>query len=336
MDALTGKVVVITGASSGLGRAAALEFAKAGCKLVLAARRADALEETAALCRRTAPETLVVETDVTDESAVQHLADRALDLTGKIDVWVNNAGVTLFGTLEDAPWEEHRRVIETNLFGAMLGARVVMPVFRYQGSGVLINVGSILSKVGQPYVPSYVISKFGLRGLTATLRTATADDPDIHVCSLLPYAFDTPHFESGANHIGLDPHAMPPMQEPEEVARALVDLVRHPRREQHVPRYATLGLAIHELFPEVVERAILHVVREWHFGYAKMPESSGNLFHSPQPEARVHGARPARTSLPRLFAWAAGHLLRAWLVPRRRLDTRPIGGIAPPLRPHSV
>src|SRR5690606_17479042 len=144
------------------------------------------------------------------EDAVDALVERTLAAFERIDVWVNNAGVTLFAPLEGAPFEQHRRVIETNLFGPMYAARAVVPIFRRQGRGVMINVGSILGKVGQPFVPSYVISKFALRGLTEALRAELADAPDIHVCSLLPYAMDTPHFESGANRVGRAAHPMPP------------------------------------------------------------------------------------------------------------------------------
>lgn len=325
MKSLQGKVIVITGASSGLGRAAAIEFARRGCRVVLGARREDALEETARLCRQEGAEALVVETDVTKEEDVRALAERALGMTGRIDAWVNNAGVTAFGSLEDGPFDIHRRVIETNVFGSMFGAREAIPIFKRQGSGVLVNVASVLGEVGQPYVPSYVISKFAVRGLSETLRTAVADHPNVHVCTLLPYAFDSPHFESGANQIGLDAHPMPPQQSPEKVARALVSLVEKPRRELHVPRYAPIGLALHALMPATVERAILHLLREWHFGYRAEPKKTGNLF---APEwrdegaKRTHGTRRARVSLPRMLAWSVAHFAR---LPRSRS-----------LRPHSA
>src|SRR5688572_30839801 len=152
---LRGKVVVITGASGGLGRAAAVQFAARGATVVLAARREQALDDTAALCRRAGGRALVLVTDVTIRDQVQRLAEFAMADGGGIDVWVNNAGVTLFGTLDDAPLEEHRQVIETNLFGALHGALAVTPIFRRQGRGTLINVGSVLSDVGNPFVPSY-------------------------------------------------------------------------------------------------------------------------------------------------------------------------------------
>jgi short-subunit dehydrogenase len=310
MTNLKEQLVVITGASSGIGRAAAMELARRGCVLVLAARRVAALEVTAEQCRRLGAEVLVVETDVTDEAAVTRLAERALSLRGRIDIWVNNAGVTAFGMLDEVPMEDHRRVIEVNVYGAMHGARAVLPIFRRQRAGVLINVGSILSKVGQPYVPSYVISKFAVRGLTETLRAAYADEPNIHICSLLPYAVDTPHFQEGANHVGLDAHSMAPMQSPETVARALAALAERPRRELHVPRVAALGLVLHDLLPATVERMILHIVREWHFGFQPQPETHGNLFAPTTSQGEVHGRRPARIRFGGLLWWTAGHFLR--------------------------
>lgn len=309
------KVVVLTGASSGLGRAAAIRFAEHGAFVVLAARRTDALEEVATACRAAGGDALVVVTDVTHEGQVAALVRAALARTGEIDVWVNNAGVTLFSPLEEAPFDEHRRVLETNLFGAMYAARAVVPIFRRQRRGVMINVGSILSKIGQPFVPSYVISKFALRGLTEALRAELADERDVHVCTLLPYAIDTPHFESGANRVGRDAHAMPPVQQPEDVARALVALAEHPVRERHVPRIAVLGLGLHALLPRTTERVILSVLRQWHFGDTPEPRTRGNLF-APDEDVvdGVHGTRPPLLDTPALLAWIVRHLGRI-LVP---------------------
>jgi NAD(P)-dependent dehydrogenase (short-subunit alcohol dehydrogenase family) len=324
---LEGKVVVITGASSGIGRAAALEFARKGAKVVLAARGVPALEEVAALCRQAGSLALVVETDVTHEAAVQCLAAKALELTGRIDVWINNAGVTVFAPLDDGPFEPHQRVVETNVYGAMFGARAILPIFKRQHAGVLINVSSVLGKVGQPYVPSYVISKFAIQGLAETLRTAVADQPDIHVCTLLPYSIDTPHFEHGANRVGLDARALPPVQAPEEVARAMLSLAEHPRRELYVPRSARLGVALHGMFPTIGDRILLEVTREWHFGYQSQPSTTGNLFSPAEKNAeQVRGHRPALATFPRILLWGAGHFLRGLRRKRSRRSS---------LRPHS-
>jgi short-subunit dehydrogenase len=299
------EVVVITGASSGIGRAAALAFAERGSRLVLAARRREALESVAQACRGLGAVAVIRETDVRREDEVQELARLALDQTGALDVWVNNAGVTLFGSLEDGPLDEHRQVIETNLFGAIHGARAAIPIFRRQKRGVLINVGSILSKIGQPFVPSYVVSKFALRGLSEALRAELADEPDIHVCSLLPYAVDTEHFESGANHVGRDAHAMPPMQAPEKVARAMVELAERPVRERHVPRVAVAGLALHAAFPRTVERILLEALDRWHFGDEPEASKRGNLDQPEKSSGRVHGEHKPRLSTAALLLYAA-------------------------------
>lgn len=313
-EKLRDQVVVITGASSGVGRASAVEFARHGCRVVLAARRSEGLEETARQCVAAGGEALTLVTDVTREEDVNRLAQTALDRWGQIDVWLNNAGVTLFAVLEDATFEEHRRVIETNLFGAMLGARAVVPIFKRQGRGVLINVGSVLSKIGQPFVPSYAISKFALRGLSDSLRAELADERDVHVCSILPYTIDTPHFQSGANTVGQHARALPPLQSPEKVARAIVQLAVRPRREVYVPSIAVLGLAAHALFPDTTERLLLHALRKWHFDQRPEPDREGNLYR-PDDDAhgQTHGQRGPQLKLPGFLLWTARELVRLQL-----------------------
>jgi NAD(P)-dependent dehydrogenase (short-subunit alcohol dehydrogenase family) len=310
MQDLIGKVVVVTGASGGLGRETALRFAREGSHLVLAARREQELEEVARGCRLAGGTALCVVTDVTRESDVQHLLELTLKEFGRIDVWINNAGVTVFGYLDQVPFEEHRRVIETNLYGAMYAARAIVPVFTKQHHGVLINVGSILSKVGQPFVPSYVISKFALRGLTEALRAQLADYRDIHVCSIFPYAIDTQHFEAGANFVGREARAMPPVQSPEKVAAAIVDLARRPRPSLHVPRVAVLGLMFRAVFPRTSERMLLHALREWHFGDEVEPRTAGNLFRPSDEKAAVHGKRPPQISTVGLLSWLVRHFVK--------------------------
>jgi NAD(P)-dependent dehydrogenase (short-subunit alcohol dehydrogenase family) len=328
MDSLKGKVVVITGASSGLGREAAIQFAARGCTVVLAARRQADLEETARLCQAAGGIAQVVATDVTREEEVKSLAAAALERWGHIDVWVNNAGVTFFAPLDEGPFEEHRRVIETNLYGSMFGARAVVPIFRKQKRGILINVGSILSKTGQPFVPSYVISKFAQRGMSEALRAELADERDIHVCTVMPYAIDTPHFQAGANEVGRDARAMPPVQSPEKVAKAIVELAEHPRRERHVPRFAVLGFALRWLMPRTTERLLLHALRRFHFGDAREVSTDGNLYRPADETGKVHGERGPIVSTPRFAVWVAAELVRMqaeaagrklvrWVTPRQ-------------------
>jgi NADP-dependent 3-hydroxy acid dehydrogenase YdfG len=136
---LPGAVVVITGASSGIGRATARHFARMGACLVLAARRHELLREVVHECERLGGRAMAVPTDVTDAEAVRRLADAAVEAFGGIDVWVNNAGAGVFGPFTEARIELHRQVVEINLLGTMHGAAAALPVFLRQGHGVLIN-----------------------------------------------------------------------------------------------------------------------------------------------------------------------------------------------------
>jgi short-subunit dehydrogenase len=302
MTPLRDRVVVVTGASSGLGRAIARELAERGCALVLAARGRDALEAVARECEDLGARAIVVTTDVTRPQEVEALTAAALDAFGRIDVWINNAGVTYYAFLEDGVLELHERVIQTNLLGAVYGARAVVPVFRKQHAGVLINVGSVLSEVGQAFVPSYVISKFGVHGLTEALRVELADEPGIHACTIFPFAIDTPHFQSAANQIGRTPRALPPMQSPEKVARAVARLIEKPRRTAFVPSAIRLGLLLHQLMPRSIERLLLDTLRRWHVSDRPELVSTGNLY-TPRDE-KLHGDRPPMLSTARLLAWA--------------------------------
>ena len=148
---LSDTVVVITGASSGIGRATALAFAAKGATVVLAARRLAALEEVARECEGRGGEALVVPTDVAESNSVQQLATRAVEDFGRIDVWVNCAAVTAFAPFQEIPLEDFKRVLDVNIMGYVHGARAALPQLRDQGKGTLINVSSIVSSVPQPY-----------------------------------------------------------------------------------------------------------------------------------------------------------------------------------------
>ncbi|MBB2965144.1 SDR family oxidoreductase [Methylobacterium sp. R2-1] len=253
MKNLHGAVVVIAGASSGIGRAAALAFTRAGAHVVVAARRRDPLDRLAEECSRLGPAALAVPTDVTDSQAVEALARAAENRFGRIDVWINNAGTGVFGAFQEAPLDLHRRTVEVNLFGAMHGAYAVLPRFLERRRGVLVNMVSLGGWAPTPFAAAYTASKFGLRGFSASLRQELRRHPHIHVCAVFPALVDTPGFVHGANVSGrtLDPGPM--LYAPEEVAETLVHVVRHPRDEIAVGWPARAAQAAYALAPGPTE-----------------------------------------------------------------------------------
>lgn len=321
---LEDRVVVITGASSGIGRAAALAFARRGSRVVAAARRQQALEEIVEECRReSGREAIAVPTDVSDEAAVEELARKAAESFGRIDVWVNNAAVTLFGRFEETPADDFRRVLDINLNGYVYGARAALPHFREQGGGVLINNGSIVGIVGQPYTSAYCLSKFAIRGLGQCLRQELIDDP-IFVSTVLPAAIDTPIFHTAANYSGRAARPLEPVYDAPQVAEAIVWLARHPVRELIVGNSGRMLAALHTLSPGLAERVMARKVAREHLQPIPVDPTPGNLFEpdpkwtsisggwKPEPPRRLPAAlRPARVGAATLALAALAGVLVA-------------------------
>jgi short-subunit dehydrogenase len=275
---LRGRVVVITGASSGIGRAAARAFAREGARLTLAARHRDTLEEVAAECIAEGAEVLVVPVDVSEEIPMFRLARATDDAYGGIDIWINNAGIGLFGPFAEADMEAHRRVVETNLFGTMNGATAVLPIFLRQRRGVLITNISLGGFAPVPFASAYTASKFGLRGFMAALRQELAHEPGIHVCSIFPSMIDTPGFQHGGNVSGVALRPAPPVYPPEKVAAALVDLALHPRDEVSVGLPSRVARISYGMMPGLTERMIGGVFRRYLKKANPEPRRRGNLF----------------------------------------------------------
>jgi short-subunit dehydrogenase len=271
-------VVVITGASSGIGRATAHAFARAGARLVLAARSAQSLDEVAAECRDLGAEALVVPTDVTDEEQVGELVRAAVARHGRLDVWVGNASVYGYGTFERTPGEVFRQIIETNLMGQTYGVRAVLPQFRAQGAGTLVLVGSVYSKVSSPYVSAYVASKHALLGFAEAVRQELAPAKDINVCLVLPATIDTPIYQHAANHTGQRVHPLPPVVSPRRVARTIVGLVERPQRVAVVGKVQGTLIPIHAHMAGLYDHFIVPAMNALALRSGKVEPHNGTLF----------------------------------------------------------
>ena len=274
---LTNAIVVITGASSGIERATALAFARRRAAVVIAARREQPLREVAAECERAGGCALAVPTDMTDEAAVQLLAWRAVEHFGRLDIWVNNAGVYAAGRFEDVPADVFRRVIETNLFGYAAGARAALRQFRRQANGVLVNVGSIASRVPMAHFSSYTASKAGVLGLTLALRQEL-HGTGIQACAVLPASIDTPIFQHAANYTGRALMAMSPISSAERVARAIVGQAERPRRTVVVGAGAGFLTRFHVVAPPLAEWLVARLIELRHVRKTPAGPTTGNLF----------------------------------------------------------
>ncbi len=255
---LKGAVVLITGASSGIGRAAALAFAKEGAKLVLAARRRDQLEEVAAAVRSLGGQAVVVQADVADRQQVQAAVNTAVSSFGRLDILVNNAGIGYLGMLEDTPTEAIETLWSVNMMGTIHATQAAIPLMRAQGGGHIINVASVSAKRGHPGNSIYCATKFAMVGLSEALRVELHGS-GIEVSLVCPIGTATEFFDASSARSKRAHSPMGPIHTAEKVARAIVRCARRPRPEVILSPLARIFLVINTFSPRLADRILLSV-----------------------------------------------------------------------------
>ena len=231
---IRGQTVVITGATSGIGRETARAFARAGARVVAAGRREERLNELVAEIEGRGGEALAVRTDVADQAQVERLIEQAAERFERVDVLVNNAGVGLVARFEEQPLEDFRRLMEINFWGAVYGCKAVVPLMRAQPTGgVIINVSSILGRRGIPMQTAYCASKFALRGFSEALRVEVMS-AGIDVSTIFPGAIESEIWESASNQSGLEAWeaaSLMPKFPARDLAQIIVQDARFPQPE---------------------------------------------------------------------------------------------------------
>lgn len=264
MRTLASQVVVITGASSGIGRESALRFGRAGASVVLAARNAEALRDVAAEIERIGGRALAVPADVGDWDAVEALARATVEHFGRIDTWVNGAGVTEYAEAERMRIEEIDRIVRVNLLGQIYGCKAAIPHLRAAGGGTIINIASVLAVRAVPLQSIYCASKHGVRGFTESLRMELKhDNSGIEVCVVLPSSINTPFFDHARSHMDQQPAPIPPVYEPSAVANVILHLAERPRREVVVGGAGKLLAVLQKLSPSLVDWYMVRNARMW-------------------------------------------------------------------------
>lgn len=270
------QVIVLTGTSSGIGRCTARQLAACGARVVVTARRADALDQLVREIESAGGQALAIPGDVTRESDLRAVAEAAVERFGRIDSWVNNAGVYIQGRVEDLTLDEYRRILDVNFIGIVNGTQRALEVMLPRGKGVIVQVSSVAARRGVPYTTPYSAAKAAIIGFTSALR-AELWGSGVHLSILYPPTVDTPIYHSARGKLGVVPKPAPPIADPVAAARAIEQLVRTGERE-HYFGWAGPLVTLDALAPAAGDW-LLHRVKG--FTYSDIPAAPEDNLDSP-------------------------------------------------------
>jgi len=311
---LVDQTIVITGATSGIGLVTARLAARRGAKLILVARTEPSLEKLCAEIRAGGGEAEYVVADVADPKQVQHVADVAIEKMGGFDTWVNNAGVSIYGKIEQVPLSDHRKLFETNYWGLVHGSLVASDHLKNK-RGAIINVGSVLSDRAIPIQGTYCASKHAVKGFTDALRMELEHDgAPISVTLIKPSSIDTPYRQHAKNFLPAEPKNPAPVYAPDPVAEAILSAAEHPVRDVYV---GTAGWALSAaafVAPRLMDKVMEHTMfRAQQHEYASASPHNG--LDAPSGSLLERGAYHGHVAKTSLLTKASTHpLLTSGLV----------------------
>lgn len=288
---LNEQVMVITGASSGIGLATALAAAEAGAGLVLAARSSEVLASIVRELGARGKRAFAVAADVAEAAALERVADVAIREFGRIDTWVNNAGISIYGRLDEVSLADQRRLFDVNFWGVVHGSLTALRYLRQSG-GAIINVGSEVSEAVAPLQGTYSASKHAVKGFTDALRIEIeeVDKAPVAITLIQPTAVDTPYPEHAKNYLSREPKLPDPMIDPERVAQAILDAATRWTRDKKVGAMATLNTLTAKLVPGIADKLSAKKVEAQQRGTSPQRDPEGALYHASE-DGRIRGAR---------------------------------------------
>jgi short-subunit dehydrogenase len=300
---LSEQVVVITGASSGIGLATAKMAAGRGAQVVLVSRDEEDLARAVQDIRQQGGRAAHLVADVADQGATERVAREVVVQFGRIDTWINNAGVTVYGLIEEVPVEEARRLFETNYWGVVNGTLAALPHLR-SGGGALINVGSVLSDTGYPLQGHYAASKHAVKGFTDSIRLEIEKSgAPVSITLIQPAAIDTPYTEHAKNHLGVEAKHLPPVYAPEVVAKAILRCAERPQRNVLVGGSGKVFSSSEKFMPRLFD--LIKEATGFDGQRTDRPAENGDTLFHPRPhDGRVRGNYPGRVMQRSLYTEA--------------------------------
>ena len=285
------QVVAVVGASSGIGRETALQFARRGAKVVVSARSEPGLNSLVEEIQRHEGEATAIVADVTIFEQVKAIADKAVEVYGRLDTWVHTPATSVYATFDKITPEEFQRVIDISLTGQAYGAMAALPHLKREGRGALIHVSSIFGRRAVPLQSAYCAAKHGIEGLIEALRVELQHERiPISVTSVKPAAVNTPLYNNALTRLGVKPASLPPFYEPNLVADAILYVAAHPTRDFLVGDAARVIDVLQRLSPSLVDFLLLRVAFQLQRTSEPKSEDAPNNLYEPIPaHDRVKG-----------------------------------------------